>query len=103
MQPSLLHDSNNRGLAENKRLEGATSPQAENTAPQKCEAEFRSDVAYSVGVLLSAFSLILVASCFITRDADGTGPPEQAKTSALELLCSVSRIRSSYLFRLMLS
>ena len=36
------------------------------------------------------FSLILVASCFITRDADGPAPPEQAKTSALKLLCSVS-------------
>ena len=32
-----------------------TSPQAENTAPQKCEADFCSDVAYSVGVRLSAF------------------------------------------------
>ena len=36
------------------------------------------------------FSLILVASCFITRDADGPTPPEQAKTSAFKLLCSVS-------------
>ena len=50
MQPSLLHDRANRSLTENTRLEGATSPQAENTAPQKCEADFRSDVAYSVGV-----------------------------------------------------
>ena len=31
------------------------SPQAENTAPQKCEADFRLDVAYSVGVRLSTF------------------------------------------------
>ena len=35
------------------------------------------------------FSLILVASCFLTRDADGPAPPEQAKTIALELLCLV--------------
>ena len=56
MQPSLLHDGANRSLTENTRLEGASSPQAENTAPQKCEADFRSDVAYGVGVRLSAFS-----------------------------------------------
>ena len=55
MQPSLLHDGANRSLTENTRLEGTTSPQAENAAPQKCEADFRSDVAYSVGVRLSAF------------------------------------------------
>ena len=35
-----------------------TSPQAENTAPQKCEADFRSDVAYSVG---EAYSVVDVA------------------------------------------
>ena len=49
------------------------------------------------------FSLILVASCSITQDADGPTPPEQAKTSALKLLCSVLQIRFSYLFRLILS
>ena len=55
MQPSRLHNGANRSLAENTRPEGATSPQAENTAPQKREADFRSDVAHSVGVRLSAF------------------------------------------------
>ena len=54
VQLSPLHDGANRSLTENTRLEG-TSPQAENTAPQKCEADFRSDVAYSVGLRLSAF------------------------------------------------
>ena len=33
----------------------ALHPQAENTATQKCAADFRSDEAYSVGVRLSAF------------------------------------------------
>ena len=55
MQPSLLHDGANRIVTENTRLAGATSPQAENTAPQKCDSDFRSDVAYSVGVRLYAF------------------------------------------------
>ena len=36
------------------------------------------------------FSKILAASCFITRDAYGPAAPEQAKTSALKLLCSDS-------------
>ena len=49
------------------------------------------------------FSLILVASCFITLDAADSAPPEPAKTSALKLLCLVSWIHSSYLFCLMLS
>ena len=103
MQPSLLHDGANRSLTENTRLEGATSPQAENTAPQKCEAVFRSDVAYSVGVRLSAFFTDLDCELFHNARCDGPAPPEQAKTSALKLPCSVLRIRSSYLFRLMLS
>ena len=99
MQPSLFHDGRNRSVSEKTRLEGATSPQAENTAPQKCEADFRLDVPYIVGVRLSASSLIFVASSFITRNAED---PEQANTSALKLLCSVLRICFSYLFLLML-
>ena len=66
MKPSRFHDGANKSLAENTKLEGATSPQAENTTPQKCKSDFRSDVAYSVGVRLSAFFrflLILVAIC----------------------------------------
>ena len=55
MQSTLLHDDANQSLTEYTRLEGATSPQAENAAPQKFEADFRSDVAYGVGVRLSAF------------------------------------------------
>ena len=37
------------------RPEDATSPQAENTAPQNCKADFHSNVAHSDGVRLSAF------------------------------------------------
>ena len=64
MQPSHLYDGINRSLAETTKLVGATSPQAENAAPQKCEADFCSDVAYSVGVRLSAFFVDLGCELF---------------------------------------
>ena len=49
------YDGAYQSLTENTRFEGATSPQAEITAHQNCKADFRSDVAYNVGVWLSAF------------------------------------------------
>ena len=84
MQPSLLHDGANRSFTENTRLEGATSPQAENTAPLKCEADFRSDVAYSVGVRLSAFFAGIGCQLFHNGDAEDPAPPEQAKKQCAE-------------------
>ena len=64
MQLFLLHDGANRSLTEKRRLEGATLPQAENTALQKCEANFRSNAAYSVSVGLPAFSSDLGCELF---------------------------------------
>ena len=98
MQPSLLLDNANRSLTECTRLEDATAPQAENKAPHKFEADYRSDEAYSVGLRLSEFFADLGCELFLN---DGPAPPERTNTSALKLLCSVLRIRSSYFFRLM--
>ena len=84
MQPSLLHDGANQSLTENTRLEGATSPQAENTAPQKCEADFRSDVAYGVGVRLSAFFADLGSELFHNTRCRWPRTPEASKNQCVE-------------------
>ena len=84
MQPSLLHDGANRSLTENTRLEGTTSPQAENTAPQKCEADFRSDVAYSVGVRLSAFFADLGCELFHNARCWWTCTTRTSKNQCIE-------------------
>ena len=84
MQPSFLHDGANRSLTENTRLEGTTSPQAENKAPQKCEADFRSDVAYSVGVRLSAFFADLGCELFHNARCWWTWTTRTSKNQCIE-------------------
>ena len=61
-----------------------TSPQAENTAPQKCEAEFRSDVTYGVGVRLSALFAYLGWELFHNARCRWPSTPRASKNQCVE-------------------
>ena len=104
MQRSLLHDGASQSLTENTRLEGATSPQAENTVPQKCEAHFRSDVAYSVGVRLSAFFADLICELFHNTRCWWPSTARASKNQCVETaVFGFADLLFVHIFRLMLS